>query len=79
MQSASDDRVVLEGNGQTLSLTPEATARSLRLTHALTYASCQGLSLKGVRLLDTSSPHFTWRHLYVGASRCTSARLLEVV
>jgi hypothetical protein len=31
-----------------------------------------------VRLLETDSPHFSWKHLYVGASRCTSSRLLEV-
>ena len=67
------------GGGQTLSLTHEAAAKFLRLSSALTYASCQGLSLAGVKLMDTSSPHFTWRHLYVGASRCTGARLLEVV
>ena len=79
VQSATEDRIVVEGNGQTLALTHEAAAKSLRLTHALTYASCQGLSLAGVRLTDTYSQHFTWRHLYVGASRCTSARLLEVV
>jgi hypothetical protein len=79
VQSATEDRIVVEGNGQTLTLTHEAAAKNLRLTHALTYASCQGLSLAGVRLTDTYSPHFTWRHLFVGASRCTSARLLEVV
>ena len=76
---ATCTHLVVEGNGQTLSLTHEAAAKSLRMTHALTYASCQGLSLAGVRLLDTSNIHFTWRHLFVGASRCTAARLLEVV
>ena len=42
--------------------------------------SCQGLTLQGrVHLCDTSSPHFELRHLYVGASRATSAELLSVL
>ena len=32
-----------------------------------------------VHLCDTSSPHFELRHLYVGASRATSAELLSVL
>ena len=70
--------VTVVGNGETLTLTAEAAVKSLRLSSCLTYAACQGLSLAGVRLLETDSPHFTWKHLYVGASRCTSSRLLEV-
>ena len=76
--SCTQERVVLEGNGEIVGLSAENAVKHLRLTHCLTYASCQGLSLAGVRLLETDSPHFTWRHLYVGASRCTSSRLLEV-
>ena len=76
--SCSAERITLEGDGGTLTLTPEVAMRCLRLTHCLTYASCQGLSLAGVRLLNTDSPHFGWKHLYVGASRCTSSRLLQV-
>ena len=54
--------------------------RHTRLCHAITYASCQGLTLRGrVHLCDTSSPHFELRHLYVGASRATSAELLSVL
>ena len=54
--------------------------RSLRLAYALTYPSTQGLTLPGVVRLDcTANRHFTWKHLYVGASRCTSHELLEVV
>ena len=54
--------------------------RHTRLCHAITYASCQGLTLQGrVHLCDTSSPHFELRHLYVGASRATSAELLSVL
>ena len=34
--------------------------RHTRLCHAITYASCQGLTLRGrVHLCDTSSPHFS--------------------
>ena len=64
---------------QSLTLTAETAAKSLRLSHCITYASCQGLSLDGVRLLETSSPHFTWKHLYVGCSRCTSSETLQVM
>ena len=76
--SCTDERVTLEGNGETLGLSADNAVKHLRLTHCLTYASCQGLSLAGVRLLETDSPHLTWRHLFVGASRATSSRLLEV-
>ena len=47
---------------------------------AITYASCQGLTLRGrVWLCDTLNPHFSVKHLYVGASRATSAELLSVL
>jgi hypothetical protein len=36
VQSLSEDRIVVEGNGQSLTLTHEAAAKNLRLTHALT-------------------------------------------
>ena len=61
-----------------LRLTHEQTVRSLRLAYALTYASCQGLTLPGVVRLETDSPNFTMKHLYVGISRATSAELIEV-
>ena len=52
--------------------------RQTRLCHAITYASCQGLTLQGrVHLCDTSSPHFELRH--TRASRATSAELLSVL
>ena len=61
----------------------EPTAELLRSTrpcHAITYASCQGLTLRGrVWLCDTLNPHFSVKHLYVGASRCTGAELLSVL
>ena len=72
-----DGDVVVLDNGA--SLTASQAIRSLRLASAMTYAGVQGLSLHGVVRLDcTDSPHFSLRHLYVGASRCTSSNLLEV-
>ena len=61
-----------------LRLTHEQAARSLRLSYGLTYASCQGLTLRGVIRLETDSPNFTMKHLYVGVSRATAADLVEV-
>ena len=62
-----------------LKLTHEQALKSLRLSYCLTYASCQGLTLKGVVRLDTQSPNFTMKHLYVGISRATAADLVEVL
>ena len=71
------ERIVLD-DGQ--SFTPAELLRSTRLCHAITYASCQGLTLRGrVWLCDTLNPHFSVKHLYVGASRCTGAELLSVL
>ena len=52
--------------------------KCLRLAHCLTYASAQGLALKGRLRLETLGIHFSIKHLYVGASRTTSSQLLEV-
>ena len=62
-----------------LELTHEQAVQSVRLCYALTYASCQGLTLPGIVRLDTRSDHFTMKHLYVGLSRGTAADLVEVV
>ena len=51
--------------------------RATRPSHAVTYASCQGLTLHNRVRLDLESCHLTLRHLYVGASRATSSKLLE--
>ena len=74
-----------EGDGGTVQLEGGAklsfhqAIRSLRLCYAITYASCQGLTLPGVvRLDDTDNKHFSIRHLYVGTSRATAHDLLEV-
>ena len=61
-----------------LRLTHEQAARSLRLSYGLTFASCQGLTLRGVVRLETDSPNFTLKHLYVGVSRATAADLVEI-
>ena len=45
---------------------------------AVTYASCQGLTLQGRVRLDLGSVHLSLRHLYVGTSRATSSDLFEV-
>jgi hypothetical protein len=51
----------------------------LRLCYAAVYYSCQGRTLKEqhVMLLDTDHPHFSMRHLYVGASRVQHSKYLH--
>ena len=74
--SCADDSVELDCG---VTLCPEQLVRCVRPCHALTFAGCQGLTLPGRVRLETSSSHFTLRHLYVGCSRATSSALLEVV
>jgi hypothetical protein len=76
VENLTEDAVELIGG---LKLTHQDAVRSLRLPHALTYASCQALTLKGVVRLETESTNMTLRHLYVGISRATAASLVEVV
>jgi hypothetical protein len=71
------DDVLFLNTGQ--KLTRSECVKSLRLAYALTYASCQGLTLKGVVRLETDSPNMTLRHLYVGISRATAATLVQVI
>ena len=54
-------------------------AACLRLCYAAVYYSCQGRTLKEqhVMLLDTDHPHFSLRHLYVGASRVQHSMYLH--
>ncbi len=75
VRGVTEDQVILEG----LTLSHPEAVRSLRLAYALTFASCQGLTLPGRVRLETESPHMTIRHLYVGISRATAAGLVEVV
>ena len=71
------ERVTLE-NGQ--SFEPRELLKHTRLCSAITYASVQGLTLRGrVWLCDVESPHFTMKHLYMGCSRATSSELLSVL
>ena len=74
---ADAERVTLDGGQQ---FAHAELLRHTRLCHAITYASCQGLTLRGrVWLLDCVAQHFNLRHLYVGASRATSSELLSVL
>ena len=76
VKTCCDAAVELEDGTE---LTSDDLFKYTRLPHALTYASCQGLTLAGhVVLCDTHSKHFTLRHLYVGTSRATRSDLLAV-
>ena len=73
-------KVLLSCEGGEIPLTPAEVVRDLRLSHAITYHSSQGSTLKGrIRLWDADHPRFTRRHLYVGISRATDAALVELV
>jgi AAA domain len=76
VKSATLDELVLED--ETV-LTSEMASRCLRLSHCITIASAQGLTLLGRVRVETNHPTFTLKHLYVASSRCTAANLLEVV
>ena len=53
--------------------------RSVRLTHAVTYASIQGLTIEGLCALhDTSHRHFTAKMLFVAMSRARGANNIIV-
>ena len=76
VMAVTEEQIVLD-DGTVLSAAD--ASKCLRLSHALTYAACQGLTLEGrVRLAETTHPAFTLKHLYVGSSRSTAASLLEV-
>ena len=75
-----DHRVTLEDEetGEQVEVKPEVLGRYTRLRHAITLASCQGRTLRGlVRLWDARSRHMTATHIYVAASRATSGELFE--
>jgi hypothetical protein len=61
----------LEGE---IELSHDEASCSLRLSHALCYASVQGLTIrnKHILLLDMEHPHFSVRSLIVGLSRATA-------
>ena len=65
--SRGGDLVRLE-NGQCFA--GQELLKHTRLCSAITYASVQGLTLRGrVWLYDVESPHFSIKHLYMGCSR----------
>ena len=76
VQSADEQNVTLDTG---LIMTHAHCLTSTRLAHALTFASCQGLTLQNRVRLETKSGHISTRHLYVGISRATRADLVEVV
>jgi hypothetical protein len=78
--AADPERITIASEEGAVELTHAAACRLLRLSYALTYASCQGLTLEGrVRLWDVNSKHFTKTHLFVALSRATAANLVEIV
>jgi len=76
VKACDNEKVTLDND---LVLTHAQVCQSLRLSYAITYASCQGLTLRGRLLLETQTPFLTTRHLYVGISRGTASELVEVV
>ena len=77
IESVPEDGDVVLDNG--IALSASHACRSIRLAYAMTYSGAQGLTLQGrVRLDCTESARFSIKHLYVGASRATASRLLEV-
>ena len=50
-----------------------------RLSHAQTFASCQGTEFtESLTLWETDHPKFTWRHLFVGLSRGRDAKKVHL-
>ena len=49
-----------------------------RLSHAQTYASCQGTEfLEACTLHELDHQRCSWKHLFVGISRCRAAELVS--
>ena len=79
VQTVSDEDITVSpGEGLSIRLTHKQAVHMLRPSYAMTYASCQGLTLRDRVRLETRSPCLTLKHLYVGVSRATAASLLEV-
>ena len=77
VKAVEGDIVHLE-SGQ--SFAGQELLKHTRLCSAITYASVQGLTLRGrVWLYDVESPHFSIKHLYMGCSRATNSELLSVL
>jgi hypothetical protein len=66
--------------GETFMMSEEDLARSMRLTHALTYHSCQARTIIGdIRLCQTNHRLFTLRHLIVGLGRAPQGNTVQVM
>ncbi len=66
-------------NGCELDISAQEAMAKLRMTWALTYACCQGLTLAGrVRLHDCDHPRMDWRKMNVGLSRGMRSDLVEI-
>ena len=80
MAALGESTVKLEDSLGTFEIKHEEAATVLRLTFALTFASCEGMTIPGIlRLHDGDHPRFDWRKLFVGISRGTGADDVEVV
>ena len=67
MAAMDDDGIVSD---DVFKMSEAELARSMRLTHAITYFSSQARTIKGgLCLADTDSPRFTIRRLIVGLGR----------
>ncbi len=77
---ASYEKVHLKNDlSEAFTIKTEIAVKQLRMTHALTYACIEGLTLPGrLRLCDVDHRNFDWRKLNVGLSRGTAADLVEV-
>ena len=74
--AVSPESITLDGG---LSLTHVQALTWLRLSYARTYASIQGTEFsESIRLYDTSSPHFTHRHLFVAVSRAMTGVVISI-
>jgi hypothetical protein len=75
VKACDAEKVVLDND---LTLTHSQVCQSLCLSYAITYASCQGLTLKGRVRLETQSGFLTTRHIFVGFSRRARCDVVEV-
>ena len=65
--------------GAVFSINTDRMAMSLRLSHAICYFSAQARTITGgLRLAQTSHPHFNIRHLVVGLGRAPEGCNVEV-
>ena len=76
IESITEDTVKFEGG---VTLSKEDTVQLMRLSHCMTFASIQGRETDGsLCLYDTSSAHFSHRHMYVALSRAKKASYVRV-